>query len=111
MISVWFYKNDNDAVYGFRINNHGNPIVCSAVSALSISCANSLEAFTDCALMLDYNEKGGKMKLAVGELQDGGAHFEAELLLKSMELGIGSVRDSYPNELEVKYKKNQSIKF
>ena len=79
---------------GFKVTNHGESIVCAAVSMLCINTVNSLEAFTDCRLVCEYHKDGGYMECCVPELTA-----EAELLLKSLELGLESVKAMYGLDL------------
>ena len=44
---------EQDSPVGVRVLNHGDPIVCSAVSILMLNCANSIEEFTDAGFTVD----------------------------------------------------------
>ena len=44
---------EQDSPVGVRVLNHGDPIVCSAVSILMLNCAISIEEFTDAGFTVD----------------------------------------------------------
>lgn len=100
MIKVEFYQKSNKII-GFKIKNHGKDIVCSAVSILSLNTVNSIEAFTDAKYEIDYDTNGGFLKFFID------MSFECEkanLLIKSLELGLKGIELEYPKEISVKYK-------
>jgi len=70
---------------------HGQDIVCAAVSVLVINTINSIEELTDEHFTVEENENGGYLKFLFhkepGE--------RAVLLLESMILGLKSVRSDY----------------
>ena len=101
MIKITIYKNQEDEYVGFQCEGHagygehGDDLVCSAVSILVLNTVNSIERFT-------YD----KFK---GEAVDDGRGFvefmfhsepsaEATLLLDSMILGLESIRSTYNGE-------------
>jgi uncharacterized protein YsxB (DUF464 family) len=61
MIEVTFFKNDADDFIGFKAKNHGESIICAAVSVLTQNTVNSVEMFTDSDFEIDYDPKGGFM--------------------------------------------------
>ena len=98
MIHVLFYKKkDNGKICGFELISHARSNVCAAVSALVINTANSIEKFTDNDITMDYNDNGGFMKLILTEPDD-----TAILLLESLELGIGSLKEQYKRQIKIK---------
>ena len=70
----------------------GSDIVCAAVSALMINTANSLEQFTDDDLVIEEDpENGGYLSISLeGEISD-----EADLLMRSLLLGLESIQQNY----------------
>ena len=106
MIKATFYLNQKDIYVGFDIIGHagyaesGNDIVCSAVSALSITTVNAIDAFTD----IDFN----------GDMDpDGSIHFriisnsdeKSQLLLSTLALGLTDISNEYGEQyLKVHYK-------
>ena len=99
MIRVTLFRNAADYT-GFECSGHadyaeeGSDIICSAVSALAINTANSLEAFTNDRVEADEAEDGGYLKVEI--LQP--ASEESKLLLKSLALGLKMIEDTYGRE-------------
>ena len=102
MIVAEVIKDDQEAIRGFSIHEHGEGIACAAVSMLAINTINSIESFTEDDIMYEYNEEsGGYMKFALtGEA----ASIGTAILLKSLELGLTHVQQMYPGEITVKLK-------
>jgi hypothetical protein len=99
MINVSFIYKDNEIV-GVNVVDHGDPIVCSAVSILMLNCANSIEEFTNAGFEVELDPDGGNMTLEVTEFDDKG---KAKLLLDSLVLGLRSVAESYDAEIRINY--------
>ena len=65
MIKVSIYKNDEGKMIGFRLSGHagyaehGQDIVCAAVSALVINAMNSIETFSSDTFTYDEDEESG----------------------------------------------------
>ena len=106
MITVDFFLDGNGAFLGYQSEGHagageyGYDIVCSAVSALTISTANSIEALTDSEIREEAAEDGGflRVMLTPETADDPGA----QLLLRALKLGISQMADSYPENLRVR---------
>lgn len=82
------------------MNNHSDPLVCSAVSILSLNTVNSIEKFTSDKFLLDYDDKGGFLKFII----DNNVSKETTLLLDSLELGIKGILEQYSKHICIKYK-------
>ena len=107
MITVSIYELDNGSIGGFLYEGHadageyGYDIVCSAVSALTIGCVNSMEAFTQAGFMEDAADDGGYLKVILKpETAD---DHDAQLLLKSMVLSVSQMAESYPENLRIRH--------
>ncbi len=101
MIKAHILK-DAGVAYGFEIKNHGDPIVCSAVSMLATNLVNSLDALTDEPFTFDCDEKKlGYMKLILSERKAGNVNHDADLLLQSFLLGLQAIEDSYGEHLRI----------
>ena len=72
----------------------GYDIICSAVSALTINTINSLEQFTEDDFEAEQSEDGGYLKLTISDH----ASEKAELLMKSLVLGLQTVEEEYGRE-------------
>ena len=86
---------EQDSPVGVRVLNHGDPIVCSAVSILMLNCANSIEEFTDAGFTVDIAPDGGDMTIKVTEFDELG---KAQLLLDSLILGLKSIEIRYSEQ-------------
>ena len=68
-------------------------LICSAVSILAINTVNSVECFTSDEYTLKTDDKRGYMYFSF----DNEPSEQAELLLKSFELGIKGIVEEYGN--------------
>jgi len=97
MIKVEMLKNSTSQLVGFRIEGHagyakaGKDIVCAGVSTLAINTINSIEAFTETKFNYFGNVEDGLMMFTLVPPISS----EAELLLKSFQLGVKSIADEY----------------
>ena len=96
MIKAKFFKNESNELCGFEVKNHGDPIVCSAVSVLTLNTVNGIETFTDCSTVCEYEENGGYIKLMAEDAGD-----DTKLLLKALELGLVSLQNEYPKHIRI----------
>ena len=93
-------KKKDDQIIGFHIEGHsgyedrGKDIVCAAVSALAINCVNSIDVFTGDRCIVENDEAQGMIDLLV----QGNISEPAELLLKSLVLGLEEISKSYGNQ-------------
>ena len=97
MIQVTILSNQNGQYTGFRCTGHagfaeaGEDIVCAGVSALVINTVNAISCFTDEKLKVDSEEASGT--IAVRFCRP--ACHDAELLVKTLVLGLKGISDSY----------------
>ncbi|MCL2378830.1 MAG: ribosomal-processing cysteine protease Prp [Defluviitaleaceae bacterium] len=98
MILAEVAHSDDGNITAFTVKNHGNSYVCGAVSMLVLNTINSIEALTSQLFDCDYNADGGYIKFALKGPRDSGAG----LLLNAMLLGLKSVREQYPDEINMK---------
>lgn len=101
MIKANIYRTPTGQVFGFRVESHGDPIVCSAVSALCFNAVNSIEQFTELDFTLDASQDGGDMIFSLPYLENGGKDNNASLLLNSLVLGLKQIELDYSNDLKV----------
>ncbi len=96
-INVNFKKN---RIQGFELSGHagyseyGNDVVCAAVSVLVINTINSIENLTDDLYDCSTDEQIGYISF---KLTEDGSN-DVQLLLKSMLLGLESMRDEYGSD-------------
>lgn len=98
MININVIRNAEDKICGVKVLNHGDPIVCSAVSILLLNACNSIEVFTSAEFSVDIAPDGGDAVLTVSRFDDEG---KAELLLNSLVLGYKSIEESYKDDIIV----------
>ena len=100
MISVTLDRTGGQTV-GFTVENHGDTLVCAAVSLLVINTVNSIERLTTCSeFTYDYKDDGGFLTFSLTDKKT--RHIEAGLLIDALVLGLCSTRDEYPDEISVK---------
>ena len=103
MIQFTFFKNASDRTIGFKCTNHGQEIVCAAVSALTMNTINSIEVFGkhgERGFSLDLNEEGGFIEFVLTAYDN---EFDpiALLFLDSLDLGICYIAAEYGDDIEV----------
>ena len=97
MIQVTVLKNYNGQFTGFSCCGHsgyaniGKDIVCAGVSALVINTINSISAYTNEKISVESYEDTGMILLQF--LHPAG--HDAELLVKSLILGLQGIQQSY----------------
>ena len=75
---------------------HGEDIVCAAVSTLTINTLNAIEAFTNEPMkQLAFDQRTGHIDYVFTRRKEGKYDQEAELLLKTMILGLESIKEMY----------------
>lgn len=102
MVKITIFQNQEQQLIGFNCLGHaeyadGNDIVCSAVSALVINCINSIETLTDAQFTCDSLESDGMISYRLkGEYGE-----DAQLLLKSLALGLEEMESNYEEYIDV----------
>ena len=100
MICVTVVQTKDKQIRAFQVAGHagyaesGQDIVCSAVSALTITTINSLEAFTSQSFEIDQDEEDGV--ITVNFLEN--LEHDAALLMNSLIIGLKSIENEYNNE-------------
>lgn len=91
---------------GFVLKGHadagkyGQDIVCSAVSVLAINTVNSLEKLAEISpQVLSDNKDGGFLEVRLSD--DQAKQANAQLLLKSFELGLRDIVNSYGKYIKI----------
>jgi len=112
MIKVIIYETNNNHIGRFTISGHsgydikGQDIICAAVSVLGQNTLNSLVEV--CGIKedeIDYfiDEEKGFLDARVPRDLDEGTRMKAETVLRTLELGIKSIMESYPGYITLKY--------
>ena len=90
MFHVTVYVNSAKEYIGFQTSGHagyapeGQDIVCAAASVLTINTINAIDLFTGDRAILEAEQTEGYISYRI----DGEVSADAELLLKSMVLGL-----------------------
>ena len=80
----------------------GEDIVCAAISVLTINLINSLERFTEDRFACNQNEDDGYISISFEQEPSR----DADLLLKSFELGVNSIFREYGKRfLNIKFRR------
>ena len=101
MIKVYLYTTSASELYAFKAYDHGDAIVCSAVSALALNTVNSIEFFTDDVFTCEYDNDGGFLFFESSSAKAGELKKDVKLLLDSFRLGIESIADNYESQIEI----------
>ncbi len=99
MITCEVKIDENQVIYGFIIENHGDPLVCSAVSALVINTVNSITELTETDIFVDFDEDGGFMEFELLNYENNADG--ALLLLKSLHLGLSCLVIEHQNDVKM----------
>ena len=100
MINVKIVRSLSGKITGFTVENHGESIVCAAVSMLVLNTVNSIEVLTKDNFTCDYNENGGFLTFSC---DNPSAQTEGiRILLDAMYLGLTTAKEEYPKEIEIK---------
>lgn len=108
MTKVTFYQNSDLEYIGFTVEDHSeyaeenSDIVCASISVLVINTINSIEKLTKDAFTFDENQEKASIKFKF----DGNHSKEADLLLKSLVLGLQGIEDdeTYSNYIDIIFK-------
>ena len=99
MINAEIIRGESGNVIGFKVANHGESIVCAAVSMLVLNTVNSIEALTEDDFNCEYNDEGGYLEFTLNNpsFQTTGV----KTLLDAMVLGLTSTLEQYPSEISL----------
>ena len=99
MTEITILRDREGAYLGFDCQGHagyadaGEDIVCAGISALVINTVNAIEQYTAEPHTTDADEESGAIRLRF--LSPAG--HDAELLMKTLVLGLQGIEDSYGN--------------
>lgn len=101
---LWRFVLDGHAGYA----DHGQDIVCAAVSMIVINTINSIDSFTEEPSLLSQDEEEGYIDCTFRDIKVNKGSQEAILLLKSMVLGLRSIKEQYGEYIQIITNKNSS---
>ena len=106
MTNVLLFEGSNKNVVGFEVSGHaeyadpGMDIVCSAVSALTITVINSIEEQCDDDFYSDFHQETGYISLHFhGEPSD-----TALIILRLFRCGMIGLEESYGDYILITFK-------
>lgn len=100
MIWVTVVRTKDNRIRSFQVSGHagyaenGQDIVCSAVSALTITTINALSMYTSQVFETDVDEESGRITVNFPEP----LNHDGELLVNSMILGLRTIENEYNDE-------------
>ena len=106
MIRIVVYRDSSSRLTGFSARGHsgyaeeGSDIVCSAVSTLTITCINSIEALCGVTPVTEGGEDG-YLKADIPAAADEQTSRHIQLLMKSMLLGLEQVAEGWPKYVKL----------
>ena len=114
MIRITIFEREKGVYTGFRMEGHagyaeyGNDIVCAAVSVLVINTINALERFTGDDFEHAIHQEEDVVSL---EMTSVPVSSDAELLLKTLVLGLQAIEEEYGKTyIRVKFKKAGGVR-
>lgn len=107
MITVTMRSDSYERYRGFTITGHANhqegkdgyDLVCSAVSAITLTCAFGLRDILHIAGR--YESESGYMQVDIGDK----SNKETELLMRTMLHGLEMIRVQYPDAIRLTHVK------
>ena len=112
MIIVNFYKDKQGYIKRYVISGHsdydeyGRDIVCSAVSILSQTALMSFVSVckVDEDDLIYSIDEDGFLDVSIPENLDDKTREEIQIIMKTMEVGIKSIIENYPENVTLKYR-------
>ena len=111
MTTVTITRSSDDNYRSIEVRGHagfadaGGDIVCAAVSVLTINTVNSIEKFTQDDFTGFQDDKKGIIRIEF----ESAPSLEADLLLRSYELGVRSISEQYGKKFfNIKFRREKS---
>ncbi len=113
MIKVKIFKNEEGHIVKYNISGHANykpygeDIVCSAVSVLSYTALNALielSGLNENEIIYTIDESSGNLEVTLPKVIEKRILEKTEIVLKTLEIGIKSVIESYPKYVTLEYR-------
>lgn len=108
MIKINLHYNTQGDLWKFSLvghagyADHGQDIVCAAVSMVVINTINSIHSLTKEPIELKEDAKEGYINCTFPDIQRNQGSKEALLLLNSMILGLENVKKEYEKHIQIK---------
>ena len=108
MTTITITKSSEDVFRSIECKGHagyadyGNDIVCAAISAMTINTINSIDRLTDDDIDVYQDEDKGIIRFKFNQSPSR----DADLLLRSFELGVTSILKQYGKKfLNIKFRR------
>lgn len=114
MISISISINQKDRIQGYKLEGHANyaeegeDIVCAAVSVLAqtaLLSLNKVGKIEEEKLNYKIDEEIGYLEVILPSYLDRDRASKAETILRTFELGIKSIIESYPKYITLEYRR------
>ncbi|MBG9979675.1 ribosomal-processing cysteine protease Prp [Facklamia sp. DSM 111018] len=109
MIRIKVEIADKDIVQAIEVTGHadyaehGQDIVCAAVSSQVISIENSLYQLLHIPVKTKVNEsQGGYLKIELPEIESKQVSHDAQLLMKHLIFALEVTAEAYPEYIQIK---------
>lgn len=109
MINSSFKRNDSGKIVSFEVTGHaesgpyGSDVVCAAVSALTISTINGIEALAGFVPIVEINEdEGGYLYSEITSDTNQEQSNIAQILLENLLLGLQSIEEEHAEYVQVR---------
>ena len=104
-------KKQNDDIICVECSNHtgfadyGKDIVCAGVSSITQTAVLGIKKLTKLKHSYKIDEKTGYLKLELLDIDKNSADYKnAQVILKTMQLGIKSLQEQYPKYIKLEDK-------
>ncbi|MCL2386933.1 MAG: ribosomal-processing cysteine protease Prp [Defluviitaleaceae bacterium] len=98
MINVEIVRDSLGKIASFTVENHGQTLVCAAVSMLVLNTINSIEKLTDDDFTCEINNRqSATFSLTNPESRSSGI----EILIDAMFIGLSCAKAEHPDEIEI----------
>ncbi|MCL2812778.1 MAG: ribosomal-processing cysteine protease Prp [Clostridia bacterium] len=104
MTTVTVFRCDNGNLAGLRAEGHSNDIVCSAVSVLTQTAVNALEAVAGVPTDPLVDEDIGLLQVMLPSKLTPQQANDCQIILRTIQQGLTDIGQSYPAHLRVVYK-------
>ena len=113
MNRIEFYRLPDGTFSGFRARGHsgyaesGQDIVCAAVSALTQTIANGIEAVAKIPANVHINEKKAALEVTITPEATENQLKQAQLLFETLHQGLQAIEDEYPRNVSISYEERR----
>jgi len=106
LVIVRIERHEDGTIDGFSSRghagyaDHGEDIVCAAISAVTVGTVNSIEALT--GVEMKTKMKDGFLSARLPDLPENSPKEQVQLLLESMQVMLASIEESYGEYIKIK---------